>query len=96
MNAPRPACKAITAADSSVYFLDPSRLVGLVSQKELAAFLPGPRTARDSFVVKAARADAVWYYEAHGKSGGMMVGADGVVAIRGCMAVAERTLATYN
>ena len=68
----------------------------MVPANDLAAFL-GPPTARDSFVVKAGKADAVWYYEAHGKDGtGRIVGADGLVAIRGCMALAQKTLATYN
>jgi len=96
MTAPRPACKVFSPADSSVYFLYPARLVGLVPAKELAAFL-GPPTARDSFVVKAARADAVWYYDASGKiDGGRLVGEDGLVAIQGCVALAQKTLGIYN
>jgi len=96
MTAPRPACKVFSPADSSVYFLDPGRLVGLVPPKELAAFL-GPPTARDSFVVKAARADAVWYYDASGETDdGRLVGQDGLVAIRGCVALAQKTLGIYN
>jgi hypothetical protein len=67
----------------------------LVPAKELAAFL-GPPTASDSFVVKAAKADAVWYYDASGKIDGRFVGAEGIVAIQGCMALAQKTLAIYN
>jgi hypothetical protein len=95
MTAPRPVCKPLTAADSSAY-VDPAKLVGLVPANELAAFL-GPPTARDSFVVKAARADAVWYYDASRKmDGGWLGGAEGIVAIQGCRALAQKTLVIYN
>ena len=102
VTAPRPACKAFTPADSSVYFLDPARLVGVVPSNDLAAFL-GPATAgsavsvrRHSFAVKAARAEAVWFYDASGKTDGGFVGEDGLVAIQGCAALAQLTLGIYN
>jgi hypothetical protein len=96
LDASRPQCRSLIAADSSVYFLNPEHLEGLVPPNELATFL-GPEVTPDSFVAKAAGADAVWYYDASGPmDGGGVVGHDGRVAVSGCTALAQLTLVIYN
>ncbi len=97
MTAPRPVCRPVTPADSSAY-VNPAKLVGLVPANDLAAFLgPMTTTPRDSFVVKAARADAVWYVDLTRKmDGGWLGGEEGIVALQGCSVVAYKTLAIYN
>ena len=96
MKAPRPACRIFAPADSSVYVFDPALLEGLVPANELTTFL-GNENATATFAAKAANADAVWYYDASGKiDGGMFVGEEGIVAIRGCTALAQLTLVIYN
>ncbi len=81
----------------SVYLRDPGGLEGLVTAHELAAFL-GQEVTPDSFAVKAAAADAVWYYDGSGYSREMRmhIGEEGIIAVRGCTVLAQRTLVIYN
>ena len=92
--AQRPPCETLTRPSGRPLALD--RLVGRVSQKDLASFF-GPHVTPDSFVARAADADAVWYYNGSGRmDGGTMIGSEFLVALRGCEVIATFTLVIYN
>ena len=95
-NAPRPACQALTPADSTVHAVALDRLVGRVQQDDLAKFM-GTHGAPESLAAKAAQADALWYYDASGRmDGGMRIGEEGIIAIQNCTVLAQMTLVIYN
>lgn len=96
-DAPRPPCRSLTPADSSVYATDIRGLVGRVPEDELASFF-GSEGATDPFLSNVAEADAVWYYDASGYSPemGMRIGEEGIIAVNGCTALAQMTLVLYN
>ena len=92
--AERPPCETLTSPFGHV--LNPDRLVGRVPAGELASFFD-PDVTPGSFMVRAAGADAVWYYDGSGRmDGGMVIGSEGLVALRGCEAVATFPLVIYN
>lgn len=98
--ASRPTCQTLTPANPTVYVVDPALLVGRISPDELVAVL-GPADAPDTetgrFSRLAADADAVWYYDASGlMDNRMRIGEEGLLAIRGCVALAQQTLVIYN
>jgi hypothetical protein len=95
-DAPRPSCEALIPADSTVYITDPKDLEGIVSSESLAEFA-GSEGLPGSFAAKAAEADAVWFYDNSGRiDGGMMVGTEGLLALKGCIAIAQMVTVIYN
>jgi hypothetical protein len=93
-NAVRPPCEALTSP--SGHPLAPDRLIGRVSLDDLSPFF-GPDVPPDSFMVRAAEADAVWYYDGSGRmDDGMRIGQEVLVALRGCEVMAMFILVIYN
>ena len=92
--AERPSCETLTWPSGQP--LDRDRLVGQVTEDYVASFF-GPEVTPDSFSVRAAGADSFWYYDGSGRmDGGMMIGSEELVAIRGCDVIATFTLVIYN
>ncbi|MEM8559616.1 MAG: hypothetical protein AAGG50_17485 [Bacteroidota bacterium] len=65
-------------------------------ETDLASFF-GPEVTPDSFMVRAANADSFWYYDGTGvMDGGLAIGSEELVALRGCDVIATFTLVIYN
>ena len=92
--AERPSCETLTWPSGQP--LAPERIVGRVPEHDLASFF-GPDVTPDSFMVRAAGADSFWYYDGTGRmDGGMMIGSEELIALRGCDVTATFTLSIYN
>ncbi|MEM1042451.1 MAG: hypothetical protein AAGI91_07455 [Bacteroidota bacterium] len=67
-----------------------------MTEDHVASFF-GPEVTLDSFSVRAAGADSFWYYDGSGRiNGGMMIGSEELLALRGCGVIATFTLVIYN
>ena len=95
-NAHRPDCEVLIPADTSVYITDIRDLEGIVSSESLAEFAASEGLA-SSFAAKAAEADAVWFYDNSSRlDGSMMVGTEGLLAVKGCTTIAQVATVIYN
>ena len=94
--AQRPPCESITPADSTTYVTDPDALVGLVSQDEVERLRTTVPYYAELFGFRTLESDAIWVYQNSGVHAGLLIGDDGLIALRGCTAVALYPIAHYN
>ncbi|MAQ93086.1 MAG: hypothetical protein CMM84_06115 [Rhodothermaceae bacterium] len=98
---PRPPCETFTAADSAAYFPDARALVGLALPSEIERLAEEDPFYRSAFESKVLPTDSIWVYEiwvyeGSWEVGGLRMGDDGLVALRGCMSVALYPIINYN
>ena len=93
---PRPPCETITAADSAAYFPDARALVGLALPAEIERLAEEDPFYRSAFESKVLRTDSIWVYEGSWEVGGLRMGDDGLVALRGCTSIALYPIINYN
>ena len=93
---PRPPCETFTAADSAAYFPDARALVGLALPAEIERLAEEDPFYRSAFESKVLPTDSIWVYEGSWEVGGLRMGDDGLVALRGCMSVALYPIINYN
>ena len=94
--AQRPPCESITPTDSTTYITDPSALVGLVPPNEVERLRTDVPFYAEFFGAKTLESDAIWVYQNSGVHAGLLIGNDGLIALRGCTAVALYPIAHYN
>ena len=93
---PRPPCETFTAADSAAYFPDARALVGLALPSEIERLAEEDPFYRSAFESKVLPTDSIWVYEGSWEVGGLRMGDDGLVALRGCTFVALYSIINYN
>ena len=89
-----PDCEKLNYSDTEFTF--PTKdLIGVIDSAEVRKFMEYD-SFYNQFLEESKGAESLWYYDNSGKHGGMYVGTEGVIALKGCTILSSFPIIIYN